>query len=215
MTPQIGVLPLCALFLAACSSGSEPADAQTEDNNTAQESPADAPADLSVLFSSVDAANCGFLTEAGRAMVYEDSFGFSDTDQNEPIASEPFAVAGLEQMIEPSLILPNPADERHEIWMSLEGSWLGLSVSAMGYRFMPRSDYPQSVRIYFDEPVETVSAALAAAGFPVNPDGGVHRTMLEEDGAMYDYFGLVSFVGREGVATVFECSEQGWDEGDL
>lgn len=209
-----GLIPAFALVVAACSGSADPSDTRDETGSDTQEMTTEAPADLSVLFTADDAANCGFLTEAGRTMVYEDSFGFSDPDQNEPVASAPFAVAGLEQTIEPSVILPNPADERHEIWMSLEGSWLGLSVSAIGYRFMPRSDYPQSVRIYFDEPVETVTAALTEAGFPVNPDGGVHRSVLEEGGAMYDYFGLVSFVGREGAATVFECDEQGWDEGD-
>ncbi|MGJ8536211.1 MAG: hypothetical protein ACSHW2_03595 [Parasphingopyxis sp.] len=161
-----------------------------------------------------DAANCSLLTEAGQQMLFEESFSYSDEMEMDPVANAPFTVEGLDRQIEPSIILPHPGEDRYEVWINLDGPWLGLTVSAIGYRFLPRTDYPTSVRLYFTEPVDTVASTLAEAGFPVNADGSVKRTVLGEDGAMYDYYGLVSFVEEAGTETVFECNEQGWDQGD-
>lgn len=217
MTHKIlAALSVSALALTACSGNTGSADSTDTQpvDPLAAEAPADVEPSLDMLFSTNDAANCGFLTEAGQAMLFEDSYGFAEEDGDGLFAKDPFTVEGLDQQIEPSLILPHPGEERYEVWMALQGTWLDLTVSAIGYRFLPRTDYPMSVRLYFEDPVETVASTLAEAGFPVNPDGSVKRTVLEEGGAMYDYYGLVSFVEREGVATVFECNEQGWDQGD-
>jgi hypothetical protein len=201
--------------LTACSGeagGADTSDAQPVDP-LAAEAPADVTPSLDMLFTADDAANCGFLTEAGRTMLFEDSFSYADADQNDLVASAPFTVEGLDQQIEPSLILPHPGEDRYEVWMALRGTWLGLDVSAIGYRFLPRTDYPMTVRLYLADPVEEAAATLSEAGFPVDPAGGTRRTVIEEGGVMYDYFGLITNVLREGEDTVFECYESGWDEG--
>jgi hypothetical protein len=209
------LVALCvsSISLAACSENKTAADSQSPDPGSDEYAAADAPM-LGAIFTADDAANCDLLTETGRQMLFEESFSYSDEMEMNPVANAPFTVEGLDRQIEPSIILPHPGEDRYEVWISLDGPWLGLTVSAIGYRFMPRTDYPTSVRLYFTEPVETVASTLAEAGFPVNADGSVKRTVLGEDGAMYDYYGLVSFVEEAGTETVFECNEQGWDQGD-
>lgn len=203
-------------LLAACGS-SEPA----EEGETAPEAatPVETaepePADLSVLFTADSAADCDWLTDMGERVIREDSFAYADDRRLEPVAAEPFAIPELDQTAEPRLIAPREGvEDRYEVRIDLDGEWLGLDVEGVGYRFLPGTDYPDTVSLYLAEPVEEAARTLAGAGFPVNPDGSVRRTVIEEDGVMYDYFGLVSAVYAERGETVFHCTEAGWDAGD-
>ena len=202
------------ILFAACSGGTDEAEAPPEEAAPA-EPEAPAPADLSVLFTAGNAAGCGWLTEAGEQLVREDSFTYADERQLEPVAAEPFPIPGLEQTAEPRVIAPREGvEDRYEVRIDLDGEWLGLDVEGVGYRFLPRTDYPSTVSLYLADPVEHVAATLAGAGFPVNADGSLRRIVQGEDGAMYDYYGLVSEVFTEGGETVFHCFETGWDAGD-
>lgn len=201
------------LLLAACSGTAPEAETQPSDAEVGEavEAAPEPPA-LDAILTTSDAANCNFLTDAGRTMLLEDSFRFEDEMEVEPISNPTFEVEGV--TVYPSVILPHPGEDRYTIYVGFEGSWLDLPVDAVSYKFLPRTDFPTAMRVHFEASVETVAAALADAGYPVNRDGSLRRTQLGEDGVMYDYYGLVSFVESEGGGSAFECSEQGWDAGD-
>ncbi|MGP1281644.1 MAG: hypothetical protein ACTS1X_01585 [Parasphingopyxis sp.] len=203
-----GIMLLTACSETAAGTDAQPSEADAGGTETAEPGP---PA-LDAILATDDAANCNFLTDAGRAMLLEDSFRFADEEEMEPVSNPSFEVAGI--AVYPSVILPLPDDDRYTIYVGLAGSWLGLPVDAVSYKFLPRTDMPAAMRVHFEAPVETVAAALADAGYPVNRDGSMRRTALGEDGVMYDYYGLVSFVEPEGEGSVFECNEAGWDEGE-
>lgn len=210
----VGAAACCFLVLSACSDGASEADVQTEE--VAEEDSAEAESELvslDAILTTDNAENCNFLTEAGRQMLLEDSFRFEDEMEVELISNEAFEVDGI--TVYPSVIQPTPEEGRHTIHVGFTGTWLGLPVDGVSYKFMPRTDAPTAMRVHFEAPVETVTAALIDAGYPVNADGSMLRTTLGEDGVMYDYYGLVSFVEEEGEGSVFECNETGWYEEDL
>lgn len=202
-------------ILAACSGQANEAEAQPSESAGTETAASGAQAaGLEAILTTEDAENCNFLTDAGRTMLLEDSFRFEDEMELEPISNPQFEVEGV--TVYPSVILPHPGEDRYTIYVGLRGNWLGLPVDAVSYKFLPRTDMPTAMRVHFEAPVEAVTAALAEAGYPVNADGSMRRTTLGEDGVMYDYYGLASFVDAEGNGgSVFECNETGWYEEDL
>lgn len=201
-------------MLAACSGQANEAEAQPSESTGTETAAAEAePAGLEAILTTDNAENCNFLTDAGRTMLLEDSFGYADEMELEPISNPQFEVEGV--TVYPSVILPQPGEDRFTIYVGLAGSWLDLPVDAVSYKFLPRTDMPTAMRVHFEAPVETVAAALDEAGYPVNRDGSMRRTTLGEDGVMYDYYGLVSFIDPDGEGSVFECNETGWYAEDL
>lgn len=130
-----------------------------------------------------------------------------------PVAGPALTLPGVPMPVEPRIIAPEDEFGPFGVRLDFEGQWLGMTVTGMSYWFVPRSDW-QYRQLHFAEPVKDVAAALGGAGFPVNADGSTRRITLEEGGAMYDYWGLVSNITREADETIFQCSEDGWDEGD-
>lgn len=208
-----GVMLLTACSGTAAETDAQPSDAEAGGTDVETETADPGPPALDAILATDDATNCNFLTDAGRAMLLEDSFRFADEMEMEPVSNPTFDVEGV--TVYPSVILPHPGEDRYTIRVGLDGSWLGLTVDSVAYKFLPRTDYPTALQVRFEEPVETVAAALADAGYPVNRDGSMRRTTLGEDGVMYDYYGLVSFVDSHGEGSVFECNETGWYEEDL
>ena len=214
MQANLGAALAGVMMLAACSAPASEAEAQPSETTGAEtDASAPEPANLDAILTTDNAEGCNFLTDAGRTMLLEDSFGYADEMELEPVSNPQFDVEGV--TVYPSVILPQPSEDRFTIYVGLAGSWLDLPVDAVSYRFLPRTDMPTAMRVHFEAPVQTVAAALDEAGYPVNRDGSMRRTTLGEDGVMYDYYGLVSFIDPDGEGSVFECNETGWYEEDL
>lgn len=199
-----------ALAVAACSGGGDAGnDAGRPDDTTSVSADPELP-DLKELLSTANAAECVWLGAAGTKALLEDSFIMAG---DIPVAGPALTLPGVPMPVEPSIIAPEEEFAPFGVRLNFEGRWLGLTVTGMSYWFVPRSDW-QYTNLHFADPVEDVVAALGGAGFPVNADGSTRRITLEEGGAMYDYWGLVSNISREADETIFQCNEDGWDEGD-
>ena len=191
-------------LLAGCGSGEERAVTADETDTadaTAQRELSDALPDLSALLDFTAARDCSWSEEAYR--VFEQATVFGDDYVSRPGT---VSIAGLDAPVTARLERPyDDAPDFVQVYLDFEGQWLGLKVTGLTDAFIEEGDGVWSKGVRFDAPVADVAAALAQAGFDVEPTGGERqRDLSNEDGERVVVATAVTEVDGE---TVFYCNQ--------